>query len=79
MREQGMEIIEGATVSDMTGDASGHVAKVAAETAAGPVQIDADFVFEALGERPRSKAAVEALGIAVDKVPRNISNLRDTP
>jgi pyruvate/2-oxoglutarate dehydrogenase complex dihydrolipoamide dehydrogenase (E3) component len=66
MREQGMEIIEGATVSAMIADASGRVARVVAETPAGPLQIDADFVFQALGERPRSRLAVEALGVAVD-------------
>ncbi|WP_051952583.1 FAD-dependent oxidoreductase [Methylocapsa aurea] len=66
MREQGMEIIEGATASAIIGDASGHVARVVAETPAGPLQIDADFVFQALGERPRSRPAVEALGVAVD-------------
>jgi 2-oxopropyl-CoM reductase (carboxylating) len=67
MREQGMEIIEGATVSAMSADAAGRVAKVVAETAAGPLQIETDFVFEALGERPRSQVAVEALGVAVDE------------
>src|SRR3984893_3526172 len=67
MREQGMEIIEGAIVSDMIGNASGRVAKVVAATAAGPVHIDTDFVFEALGDWPQSQAAVEALGVAVDE------------
>jgi len=67
MREQGMEIIEGATVSALVGDASGRVSRVVADTPAGPFQIDTDFVFQALGERPRSRAAVEALGIAIDK------------
>jgi pyruvate/2-oxoglutarate dehydrogenase complex dihydrolipoamide dehydrogenase (E3) component len=66
MREQGMEIVEGATVSSIIGDASGRVARVNAESASGQLQIDADFVFQALGERPRSKAAVEALGVATD-------------
>jgi 2-oxopropyl-CoM reductase (carboxylating) len=66
VREQGMEIIEGATVSAITGDAVGRVARVVADTAAGAVQIDTDFVFQALGERPRSRAAVETLGVAVD-------------
>jgi pyruvate/2-oxoglutarate dehydrogenase complex dihydrolipoamide dehydrogenase (E3) component len=66
MREQGMEFIEGATVSAIKGDGAGHVAQVVAETPAGPLQIDTDFVFQALGERPRSQAAVEALGVGVD-------------
>jgi pyruvate/2-oxoglutarate dehydrogenase complex dihydrolipoamide dehydrogenase (E3) component len=67
MREQGMEIIEGATVSEMIGDSAGRVARVVTNTPAGSQQIDTDFVFEALGERPRSRAAVEALGVAVDE------------
>ncbi len=67
MREQGMEIIEGATVSALTGDASGRVAGVVAETPDGRLWIDTDFVFQALGERPRSQMAVEALGVAVDE------------
>jgi 2-oxopropyl-CoM reductase (carboxylating) len=66
MREQGMEIIEGATVSAMIGNALGRVGRVVADTRAGPLQIDSDFVFQALGERPRSQEAVEALGVAVD-------------
>jgi 2-oxopropyl-CoM reductase (carboxylating) len=67
MREQGMEIIEGASVTAIIGDANGRVAKVAADTPAGQLQIDTDFVFEALGERPRSQAAAGALGVAVDE------------
>jgi 2-oxopropyl-CoM reductase (carboxylating) len=67
MREQGMEIIEGATVTAIIGDAFGRAAKIVADTPAGQVEIDTDFIFEALGERPRSQAAVEALGVAVDE------------
>jgi 2-oxopropyl-CoM reductase (carboxylating) len=66
MRAQGMEIIEGATVSAIIADTAGRVARVVADTPAGSLQIDTDFVFQALGERPRSRAAVEALGVAVD-------------
>ena len=66
MCEQGMEIIEGATVSAMIGDSAGRVARVVANTPAGSLQVETDFVFQALGERPRSQAAVEALGVAVD-------------
>ena len=64
--EQGMEIAEGATVKAIIGDASGRAAKVIADTPARRLEIDTDFVFEALGERPRSQAAVDALGVAVD-------------
>lgn len=66
MREQGMEFIEGATVTAMSGDASGHVAGIVADTPHGRIEIDTDFVFQALGERPRSQKAVEVLGVAVD-------------
>jgi pyruvate/2-oxoglutarate dehydrogenase complex dihydrolipoamide dehydrogenase (E3) component len=66
MREQGVEIIEAAQVSAIVGDASGRVARVVAETQSGRIEIDTDFVFQALGERPRSQPAVEALGVAVD-------------
>lgn len=66
MCEQGMEIIEGAQVSAIVGDASGRVARVVAETQSGRIEIDTDFVFQALGERPRSQPAVEALGVKVD-------------
>jgi 2-oxopropyl-CoM reductase (carboxylating) len=67
VREQGMELIEGATITAIVGDASGRVAKVVADTPPGQVEIDTDFVFQALGERPRSQAAVDALGVAVDE------------
>ena len=48
MREQGMEIIEGATVSAILGDASRRVAEVLADTPSGQLRIDTDFVFQAL-------------------------------
>lgn len=66
MQEQGIEIVEGATVTAILGDGSGRAARVVADTPSGPLQIDTDFVFQALGERPCSRAAVEALGVAVD-------------
>ncbi len=67
MREQGMEIFEGATLTALIGDTSGRVARAVVETPAGPVEIATDFVFAALGERPHSQAAVEALGVAIDE------------
>jgi 2-oxopropyl-CoM reductase (carboxylating) len=66
MREQGIEILEGATLSAIIGDASGRVARVVADTPSGELVIATDFVFQALGERPRSRLAVEALGVAID-------------
>ena len=67
MREQGMEIIEGASVTEIIADGCGRVAKVVANTPSGEVEIATDFLFQALGERPRSQAAVDALGLAVDE------------
>lgn len=66
MKEQGVEIIEGARVLRIIGDAEGRAARVIAETPMGQIEIEADFVFHALGERPRSDMAVEALGVEVD-------------
>jgi len=66
MREQGVEIIEGATVAAIRGDALGRVCAVIADTGAGQLEIGTDFVFQALGERPRSQAAVDALGVVAD-------------
>lgn len=66
MREQGIEIVEGATVSAILGDAEGRVAKVLVDGPSGRIQIDTDFIFQALGERPRSRPVVDALGVAID-------------
>jgi len=66
MREQGIEILEGATVSTILGDAEGRVDRIVADTASGKLAIATDFVFQALGERPRSRLGVEALGVAID-------------
>jgi pyruvate/2-oxoglutarate dehydrogenase complex dihydrolipoamide dehydrogenase (E3) component len=66
MRDQGMEILEGAELVRVEGDASGRVKKVVARTADGPLEIDTDFVFLGLGETPNSEMAVEALGVEVD-------------
>ncbi len=66
MRDQGMEIIEGAEVVRVEGDARGHVAKVVAKTPNGPLEIKTDFLFLGLGETPNSEPAVEALGVEVD-------------
>ncbi len=67
MREEGVEIVEGATVSTIIGDASGRVSRVVAQTPSGRIEIETDFVFHALGERPRSKMALDALGVATDE------------
>ncbi len=66
MREQGVEIVERARVAEIVADAHGRAARVIAETAAGTLEIETDFVFHALGERPRSELAAQALGVKVD-------------
>jgi pyruvate/2-oxoglutarate dehydrogenase complex dihydrolipoamide dehydrogenase (E3) component len=66
MREQGIEIIEGATVTEVIGDASGHVRAVVYQSPAGAQRIETDFVFLGLGELPNTEVAAEALGIKVD-------------
>jgi pyruvate/2-oxoglutarate dehydrogenase complex dihydrolipoamide dehydrogenase (E3) component len=66
MRDQGMEILEGAELVRVEGDASGRVKKVVARTADGPLEIDTDFVFLGLGETPNSEMAVDSLGVEVD-------------
>ncbi len=66
MREQGVEILERAEVTRIVGDALGRAARVIAETEAGRIEIETDFVFCALGERPRSGMAADVLGVEVD-------------
>jgi pyruvate/2-oxoglutarate dehydrogenase complex dihydrolipoamide dehydrogenase (E3) component len=66
MLQQGIEIIEGADVVEIVGDSARRVARVVAATPDGPIEIETDFVFHALGERPRSRMAVEALGVEID-------------
>ena len=66
MREQGIEIVEGAELVGIESGADGRVAAVVADTPDGQRRIATDFVFHALGERPNSEMAVEALGVTTD-------------
>jgi pyruvate/2-oxoglutarate dehydrogenase complex dihydrolipoamide dehydrogenase (E3) component len=66
MRDQGMEIVEGAELVAIEGDVRGRVCKVVAKTADGRLEIPTDFLFLGLGEIPNSEAAAEALGVEVD-------------
>jgi 2-oxopropyl-CoM reductase (carboxylating) len=66
MRDQGIEIIEGAELIRVDGDSNDCVVKVVARTAEGPLDIATDFLFLGLGETPNSEPAVEALGVEVD-------------
>ena len=72
MREQGMEIVEGAEVVRIEGDENGKVTRVIASTPNGEIEIPTDFVFQALGEIPNSEAAAEILGVAVDPKTRAV-------
>ncbi len=65
MRDQGVEIVEGATVSRIVDDGHGRVSKVVAKTRDGELEIDTDFVFLGLGETPNSEMAA-ALGAEID-------------
>jgi pyruvate/2-oxoglutarate dehydrogenase complex dihydrolipoamide dehydrogenase (E3) component len=66
MREQGVEIIEGAELVRVEGTPEGRVAKAVVKTPDGPLEIATDFVFLGLGETPNSEMAVEALGVEVN-------------
>ncbi|MBP9929771.1 MAG: NAD(P)/FAD-dependent oxidoreductase [Rhodoferax sp.] len=65
MKEQGMEIWEGAELQSIESDASGKVRGVKIKTATGIAEVATDFVFMGLGEIPNSEMAVKALGVKV--------------
>lgn len=65
MRDQGIEVIEGAELIRVEGDCAGRVARVVAQTPTGLLDIPTDFLFLGLGETPNSELAVEALGVEV--------------
>lgn len=66
MREQGVEIIEDAEVTEIHDDGTGRVTGVTYRGADGTQRVDTDFVFLGLGELPNTEVAAEALGIKVD-------------
>ena len=66
MREQGIEIVEGAEVTEVVGDGAGRVRSVRYRGPDGERRVDTDFVFLGLGELPNTEVAVERLGIKVD-------------
>jgi pyruvate/2-oxoglutarate dehydrogenase complex dihydrolipoamide dehydrogenase (E3) component len=65
MREQGMEIWEGSTVTEIEGDANGRVRAVTIATPTGVERVETDFVFHGLGEIPNSEVPAEVLGVKV--------------
>lgn len=66
MREQGIDIVEGAEVTEIVGGPDGRVTGVRFRGPDGDERIDTDFVFLGLGELPNTETAVEALDIKVD-------------
>jgi 2-oxopropyl-CoM reductase (carboxylating) len=65
MKDQGMEIWEGATVERLEGDANGRVCAAHVRTQGGLQRIQTDFVFCGLGETPNSEMAARVLDVKV--------------
>ena len=75
MRKRGMTILEGAEPVSVNGD--GRVRGVTVRTAAGEVvELETDFVFLGLGERPATAELQRVLGIAVGDDGRIAANKR---
>jgi len=75
MRKRGMTILEGAEPVSVNGD--GRVRSVTVRTAAGEtVELETDFVFLGLGERPDTAELQRLLGIAVGDDGRIVANKR---
>ena len=75
MRKRGMTILEGAEPVSVNGD--GRVRSVTVRTAAGEtVELETDFVFLGLGERPDTAELERVLGIAVGDDGRIVANKR---
>ena len=67
MKDQGMEIWEGAQVERLEGDANGRVCAAYVRTPNGLERIETDFVFCGLGETPNSEMAARVLDVKVGK------------
>jgi pyruvate/2-oxoglutarate dehydrogenase complex dihydrolipoamide dehydrogenase (E3) component len=77
MRKRGMEILEGAHPVSVNGDGSGSVRSVTVRLESGEErEIETDFVFLGLGERPNTAHAQEVLGIEVGPTGRVVANKR---
>ncbi len=78
MRRRGMEILEGAHPVSVNGDGDGgRVRSVTVRLESGEqVELETDFVFLGLGERPNVAQAVEALGIEVGPNGRVVADKR---
>jgi pyruvate/2-oxoglutarate dehydrogenase complex dihydrolipoamide dehydrogenase (E3) component len=78
MRRRGMEILEGAHPVSVNGEGDGgRVRSVTVRLESGEqVELETDFVFLGLGERPNVAQAVEALGIEVGPTGRVVADKR---
>lgn len=65
MREQGVEILEGAAAERIEADADGHVCAIHIKTPKGIERIATNFVFHALGEIPNSEIPAKLLGVKI--------------
>ncbi|MDD5248682.1 MAG: FAD-dependent oxidoreductase [Rhodocyclaceae bacterium] len=63
MRDQGVEILEGALVDRIEAGADGRACAIHIKTSKGIERIATDFVFHALGETPNSEMPAAALGV----------------
>ncbi len=76
MKEQGMEIWEGAEVASIESDENGKVSGVVIRTPSGIKTVSTDFVFMGLGETPNSDTAVKTLGVKIGPGKEVIVNSR---
>ena len=67
MKEQGMEFLENAVLTDIQGDAMGKVQAVSIHTPQGLMKVDTDFVFMALGERANSEWITRTINLDLDE------------
>lgn len=65
MKDQGMEIWEGADVDHIEDDGSGRVRAAVIRTRDGLERVETDFVFHGLGEIPNSEMPREVLGVEI--------------
>jgi len=65
MKEQGCEIWENSEVTAVEDDGNGNVARVRIKTPEGEELVETDFLFQGLGEKPRSQHAVDVLGVEI--------------
>jgi pyruvate/2-oxoglutarate dehydrogenase complex dihydrolipoamide dehydrogenase (E3) component len=65
MKDQGMEIWEGAQIERLEADAKGRVCAAIIHTPNGQQRVETDFVFSGLGEIPNSEMPAKVLGVEI--------------